>query len=194
MLQYISKNRKGYQAAEEAARVIEGGCRWIEIDMPEESDEYVKKSAMEMIDACREHDAFLIIRDHIDVVDDLKVSGIHISDPKEISKTRERLGANAVVGVSVQNPEEVIILKGKDSDYVTVKDKSPLEMKEFVENVRKSGMKDIAIVAEGNITLDNLEEYINSGVNGIAISSAIADSDDPMLYTSQIMEKLLNIK
>lgn len=193
MLQYISKYRKDYAATEEAARVIEGGCRWIEIDMPGKSDSYVRDAAMNMIDLCREHDAFLIIRDHIDVVDELKVSGIHILDPKEIGKTRERLGANAVVGVTVKSEDEVFYLKGKDADYVTVNGRSPEDMKRFVDNVRTGGMKNIAIVAEGAITLDNLEAYINSGVNGIAISQAIAESDDPTLYTSQIMERLLKI-
>ena len=34
---------------------------------------------------------------------------------------------------------------------------------------------------------------METGVNGIAVSGAIINAADPMLYTSKIMEKLLGI-
>ena len=52
---------------------------------------------------------------------------------------------------------------------------------------------EIPIVAIGGITADDIEPLMSTGVNGIAVSGAIINADDPMLYTSSIMEKLLHI-
>lgn len=192
MLQYILKNSNRYTPAEQAQMVVDGGCRWIEIDL-EESDNEVRNAAMDLIDLCREHDAFLIIRDHVDVVDELRVSGIHLTSPDAVKSTRERLGANAVIGVTVVNVEEVLALKGKDVDYVNVKDLDPSQAKAFVEAVRNGGMTDIAVVCESSITLENIDEYLTTGVNGLAMSKTILNAPDPMIYTSKIMEHLLGI-
>lgn len=62
----------------------------------------------------------------------------------------------------------------------------------IVKEVRDSGME-IPIVAIGGITADDIEPLMSTGVNGIAVSGAIINADDPMLYTSSIMEKLLHI-
>lgn len=194
MLQYISKKSNKYNAEQQAQMVVEGGCRWIEIDLPDSDDNEVRNAAKDMIDLCREHDAFLIIRDHIDVVDELKVSGIRVSDPKVAGEVRERLGANAIVGVTVTNVEEVLSLKGKDVDYVVVMDLDPSQTRAFVQAVRDGGMTDMPVVIEEGVTIENLDEYLDAGVSGIAMSRAILGAPDPMLYTSKVMEHLLDIK
>ena len=194
MLQYISKKSNKYNAEQQAQMVVEGGCRWIEIDLPDSDDNEVRNAAKDMIDLCREHDAFLIIRDHIDVVDELKVSGIRVSDSKVAGEVRERLGANAIVGVTVTNVEEVLSLKGKDVDYVVVMDLDPSQTRDFVQAVRDGGMTDMPVVIEEGVTIENLDEYLDAGVSGIAMSRAILGAPDPMLYTSKVMEHLLDIK
>ena len=52
---------------------------------------------------------------------------------------------------------------------------------------------DIPIVAIGGITADDVEDLMATGVNGIAVSGAIINAPDPMLYTSGIMENLLGV-
>ncbi len=39
-----------------------------------------------------------------------------------------------------------------------------------------------------------MEQILATGVNGIAVGNAIASAPDPMLYTGQMLEKLLNVK
>lgn len=52
---------------------------------------------------------------------------------------------------------------------------------------------EIPLVAIGGISLDDVEPLMATGVNGIAMSGAIINAPDPMLYTSKVMEKLLGI-
>ena len=185
---------------------IEGGCRWIQLRMKDATDEEVKNVALELIPMCRETDTFLIIDDRVELVNELKVSGVHLGkndmDPLE---ARELLGPHAIIGITANTAEDILKYKGKDVDYVglgpfrftnTKKNLSPVlgcdGYRTIVDTVRNAGM-DIPIVAIGGITLDDVAQLMLTGVNGIAVSSAIIEAPDPMLYTSQIMERLLKL-
>jgi len=155
---------------------------------------------------CREHDAFLIIDDRVNVVNDLKVSGVHLGkEDMNPMEARELLGPNAIIGVTANTAEDILAFKGKDVDYVglgpfrytTTKEKlAPVigidGYKEIVKQVRDAGIE-LPIVAVGGITLEDVPALMETGVNGIAVSGAIINAPDPMLYTSKIMEKLLGI-
>lgn len=185
---------------------IEGGCRWIQLRMKNSTDEEVKETALQLIDMCREHDAFLIIDDRVNVVNDLKVSGVHLGkEDMNPMEARELLGPNAIIGVTANTAEDILAFKGKDVDYVglgpfrytTTKEKlAPVigidGYKEIVKQVRDAGIE-LPIVAVGGITLEDVPALMETGVNGIAVSGAIINAPDPMLYTSKIMEKLLGI-
>lgn len=207
MLQFITNPTDKYSIAEEVQMAIEGGCRWIQLRMKDATDEEVKATALELIEMCREHDAFLIIDDRVDVVNDLKVSGVHLGkedmDPLE---ARELLGPHAIIGVTANTAEDIIRFKGKDVDYVglgpfrftTTKKRLAPELglegyKSIVKQVRDAGV-DLPIVAIGGITLDDVDPLMATGINGIAVSGAIINADDPMLYTSKIMEKLIPVE
>lgn len=206
MLQFITHYSDKYSIAEEVQMAIEGGCRWIQLRMKNATDQEVKETALELVEMCREHDAFLIIDDRVDVVNDLKVSGVHLGkDDMNPLEARELLGPNAIIGITANTAEDIIAYKGKDVDYVglgpfrhtTTKEKlSPVlgleGYERIVKQVRDAGV-DLPIVAIGGITLEDVEPLMKTGVNGIAVSGAIINAPDPMLYTSQIMEKLLGI-
>ncbi len=58
--------------------------------------------------------------------------------------------------------------------------------------VRKAGVE-LPIVAIGGLTLDDVDPLKAAGINGIAVSGAIINAPDPMLYTMKIMERLMDI-
>lgn len=206
MLQFITNNSDKYSIAEEVQMALEGGCRWIQLRMKGASDEEVMETAAQLIEMCRENNAFLIVDDRVNVVNELKVSGVHLGkedmDPME---ARELLGPDAIIGVTANTAADIIKYKGKDIDYIglgpfrhtTTKEKlAPILglecYREIVKDVREAGIE-FPIVAIGGITLEDVEPLMKTGVNGIAVSGAIINAEDPMLYTSRIMEKLLDV-
>lgn len=206
MLQFITNNSDKYSIAEEVQMALEGGCRWIQLRMKGASDEEVMETAAQLIEMCRENNAFLIVDDRVNVVNELKVSGVHLGkedmDPIE---AREVLGPDAIIGVTANTAADIIKYKGKDIDYIglgpfrhtTTKEKlAPIlgleGYREIVKDVREAGIE-FPIVAIGGITLEDVEPLMKTGVNGIAVSGAIINAEDPMLYTSRIMEKLLDV-
>lgn len=203
MLQFITHPSEHYSIAEEAQMAIEGGCRWIQLRMKDASDDEVRQVAMEIIPMCRETDTFLIIDDRVELVNELKVSGVHLGkndmDPLE---AREILGPHAIIGITANTAEDIIRYKGKDVDYVglgpfrhttTKKNLSPVLGIEgyasVVSQVRQAGVE-LPIVAIGGITIDDINAIMATGVNGIAVSGAIINAPDPVEYTNHIMQKL----
>ena len=206
MLQFITNPSDRWSIAEEVRMAIEGGCRWIQLRMKDASDEEVRRTALELIPLCRDHDTFLIIDDRVELVNELRVSGVHLGrgdmDPME---ARELLGPHAIIGVTANTAEDIIKWKGKDVDYVglgpvhTTSPKKNLApvlgtdgVKEVVDTVRKAGVE-LPIVAIGGLTLDDVDPLKAAGINGIAVSGAIINAPDPMLYTMKIMERLMDI-
>lgn len=203
MLQFITHPSEHYSIAEEAQMAIEGGCRWIQLRMKDASDDEVRQVAMEIIPMCRETDTFLIIDDRVELVNELKVSGVHLGkndmDPLE---AREILGPHAIIGITANTAEDIIRYKGKDVDYVglgpfrhttTKKNLSPVLGIEgytsVIGQVRQAGVE-LPIVAIGGITIDDIDAIMATGVNGIAVSGAIINAPDPVEYTNHIMQKL----
>lgn len=206
MLQFITHPSEKYSIAEEAQMAIEGGCRWIQLRMKDASDEEVRNVALEIIPMCQETDTFLIIDDRVELVNELKVSGVHLGkEDMDPLQARELLGPNAIIGVTANTADDILRFKGKDIDYVGV---GPFRFtttkknlasclgldgyRSIVKAVRDAGME-IPLVAIGGISLDDVEPLMATGVNGIAMSGAIINAPDPMLYTSKVMEKLLGI-
>ena len=206
MLQFITNNSDKYSIAEEVQMALEGGCRWIQLRMKGASDEEVMETAAQLIEMCRENNAFLIVDDRVNVVNELKVSGVHLGkEDMDPMVARELLGPDAIIGVTANTAADIIKYKGKDIDYIglgpfrhtTTKEKlAPIlgleGYREIVKDVREAGIE-FPIVAIGGITLEDVEPLMKTGVNGIAVSGAIINAEDPMLYTSRIMEKLLDV-
>lgn len=203
MLQFITHHSDRFSIPEEAQMAIEGGCRWIQLRMKDASDEEVREIANELIPLCKENDTFLIIDDRVDLVNELKVSGVHLGkhdmDPLE---ARELLGPHAIIGITANTAEDIIRYKGKDIDYVglgpvhftTTKEKLAPELgyegvKKVIDEIRAAGV-DFPIVAIGGITAEDIEPLLAAGVNGVAVSGSIINADDPVDYTAKLLERL----
>lgn len=203
MLQFITNNSEKYSIAEEVQMALEAGCKWIQLRMKDATDEAVKEVALQLIPMCQENDAFLIIDDRVELVNELRVSGVHLGkEDMDPLQARELLGPHAIIGVTANTAEDIIKWKGKDVDYVgvgpfrftTTKKNLAPEIgldgyKQIVEQVRAAGVE-LPLVAIGGITLDDVDAIMATGVQGIAMSGAIINAPDPMLYTGKVLEHL----
>lgn len=205
MLQFITNESDKYSIAEEVQMAIEGGCRWIQLRMKDASDEEVRETALEIIPMCKENDVFLIIDDRVELVKDLRVWGVHLGkEDMNPLQARDVLGPHAIIGVTANTAEDILKFKNKDVDYVglgplrftTTKKKLSPEIGlygygEIIEEVRAAGM-DIPIVAVGGITDADIDPLLKQGVNGVAVSGAIINAQDPVEYTRKLITELNN--
>lgn len=200
MLQFITKASQRFSVAEEAQMAVEGGCRWIQLSAAcvGHNEEMLREVAQELIPLCKESESFLVIEEDVDLVDALKVHGVFLHDNSRstVMAARERLGANAVIGVYTPTVDDVLALKGLDVDYVAV----PVPAVDgeasvtdryarFLSEMREPGIE-FHLVALGEFKLDEISGIIEAGCAGIAVSSEIADADNPVETTSAVLSAL----
>lgn len=127
----------------------------------------------------------LIINDRVDIALAVDAAGVHIGQsdlPVEV--VRQIIGPEKVVGVSVSKPDEAVKARNEGADYLgvgamyatdTKKDTRDVSMEELMkirENV------DIPIVVIGGINMNTLPNFINKGIDGLAVISAIVAKED----------------
>lgn len=203
MLQFITHPSERYTIPEEVQMVLEGGCKWVQLRMKNASDEEFKETALEIIPMCKENDAFLVFDDRVELAIELSVHGVHLgkNDMKPYD-ARELMGPEAIIGCTANTAEDIIRLKGLDVDYVglgpyrfttTKSNLSPVIGTEgyaqIVKTVRDAEIE-LPIVAIGGITLEDLPSIMSTGVNGVAMSGAIINADDPVEYTRRVIDIL----
>lgn len=196
MLQFITHPCEKYSIIEQVKMVLDGGCKWIQLQMPNLSIEEAKSIIEEIIPICKEFDAILIIEDYVELSKDLEVTGVHISkNVKEIAEIRNTLEGGPIIGVNINTAGDIFALKGIDVDYVSIissKEENNLShYAKIVDEVRTVGVE-LAIVAVGEFSIENIEAVMNTGVNGIALSESIINAENPTEYTKTILSKLYN--
>ena len=194
MLQFITHPNDRYNIVEQVKMVLEGGCRWIQLHMNESTDEEVKSIAKELIPLCKELDAILVIEDNIELVKELEIPGVYLTTKHTpAAEARNLLEGGPIIGVTVNTAGDILALKGIDVDYVGINlPKSKEELGNYhkiIKEIRDAGIE-LPIVAIGDITLEDIDEIMLIGVNGIATSNAIINAENPIEYTKAMLEKL----
>lgn len=196
MLQFITHPCEKYSIIEQVKMVLDGGCKWIQLRMPNLSIEEAKPIIEEIIPICKEFDAILIIENYVELSKDLEVTGVHISkNVNVIAEIRNTLEGGPIIGLNINTAGDIFALKGIDVDYVSIissKEENNLShYAKIVDEVRTVGVE-LPIVAVGEFPIENIEAVMNTGVNGIALSESIINAENPTEYTKAILSKLYN--
>lgn len=203
MLQYITNTRCELSVVDQVKAVLEGGCRWIQIRMKDASDDEVRRVVEEVKPLCREKEAFLILNDRVELAKELEVDGVHLGKSDMApSQARVLLGAAAIIGVTVNTYTDIELVRALDIDYFGVGPFRHTETKanlapvlglegyrEIVDRLRTDEIE-IPAVAIGGITLDDVKPLMETGVNGIAVSGAIAFAPDPAEATRRFINAI----
>lgn len=129
----------------------------------------------------------LIINDRVDVALAVDADGVHIGQsdmPYHIA--RKLLGPDKIIGLSVENMDDLMAANNLDVDYVgispvfatpTKTDTAPaFGIDGLKEAVRLSLHPTVAI---GGMNADTAKGVIETGCNGIAVVSAISSAENP---------------
>lgn len=203
MLQYITNTDCGVPVTEQIREVLAGGGRWIQIRMKEATDDEVRAVVEKVKDECLEKGAFLLLDDRVELAKTLEVAGVHLGkNDMPPSQARVQLGAAAVIGVTANTGADIMAVAALDIDYfgfgpfeftTTKKNLAPklgLEGLRELCKVLRDNQVDKPCVAVGGIRLDDVASLMETGVNGIAVSGAIAKAKDIAKETERFLEAL----
>lgn len=199
-LQFITHQTELYSYFESARMALEGGCKWIQLRMKEAPLEEVEAVALQLKPICKEHEAMLIIDDHVELVKKLEVDGVHLGkNDMPISQARQILGEAFIIGGTANTFEDVVQHYRAGADYLgigpfrfttTKKNLSPvlgLEGYATILSQMKEAHIELPVVAIGGITYEDIPDILSTGVNGIALSGTILRADNPVEETRRIL-------
>lgn len=199
-LQFITHQTERYSYLDSARMALEGGCKWIQLRMKEASLEEVEAVALQLKPLCKEHEAILILDDHVELTQKLEADGVHLGKmDMPISEARRILGEAFIIGGTANTFEDVELHYRAGADYVgigpfrfttTKKNLSPvLGLEGYTSIIQK--MKethiDLPTVAIGGITYEDIPGILATGVNGIALSGTILQAENPVTETKLIL-------
>ena len=172
MLQYIIPVKSADTKPEAiVAAALEAGCGWIQLRLDSAlSDAEAAAMLPPVVDICRAAAAFLTVEDRPELAATLGLHGVHLTDafagPSPI-ELRATMGAEAVIGVEVSSPAQVMALKGKDLDYVAV---SLTLSEEYRRSIYAAASAEPAMpaVLTGDVDADGVPAAFAAGASGIA--------------------------
>ena len=157
-------------------------------------DEFLKLAA-EVKKITDKYKVLFIINDNVDVAVAVKADGVHIGQSdEEIIIAREKLGFSKIIGLSVHSVEEAIKAEKSGADYIGVGAVFNTSTKHDANTITFETIKDICqtvnlpVVAIGGISKDNILKLSGSGINGVAVISAIFAQPDITKATSEILQ------
>jgi thiamine-phosphate pyrophosphorylase len=129
----------------------------------------------------------LIINDRIDVAVAVDADGVHLGqDDAPIDVARKLLGADKIIGLSAHTRKEALDAEKTGADYIGVGTVFSTSSKKDIQKIiGTSGLNRIRknvslpMVAIGGVNENNLTQVMKTGVDGVAIISAIMNSSNP---------------
>ena len=167
---------------------LKGGATCIQLrekNLEIKEMENVKKETIEIRELCKQYKVPFIIDDDVDLAVTFDADGVHVGqEDMSVAETRDRLGKEKIIGVSVHNVEEALKAEAMGADYLGIGAAFATSTKENARVMTKKTMQEICksvhipVVAIGGINAQNISKLEGSGVDGIALVSAIFSASD----------------
>ncbi len=171
-----------YDQVEEA---LKGGVTCVQLREKELDEEAFLQEAKHIQALCRRYGVPLIINDKVSVALGCKADGIHVGqEDMAAGDVRRLVGEDMILGVSVHTVEEAKAAASWGADYLGVGAVFPTLTKTDVGRMPMDTLKaicsvvEIPVVAIGGINQDTIMELAGSGVDGVALVSAIFSAPD----------------
>ncbi len=171
--------------AEQVEEALKGGVTCVQLREKNLSEEEFLREAVEMKALCGKYGVPFFINDNVEVAVRCQADGIHVGqEDMEAGAVRARVGEDMMIGVSVHSVEEALEAVKNGADCLGVGAMFSTSTKLDAGVLSKQVLRDICsavsvpVVAIGGISRENLGELAGTGVDGVALVSAIFSAED----------------
>lgn len=186
--------------AEDVEKALIGGATFVQLREKDASFEEFVEQAKEVKEVCKKYNVPFVINDNIEVALAVDADGVHVGQSDmETGSVREKLGKDKIIGVSTRTVEESLLAQERGADYLGVgamfQTSTKLDAADVTFDELKAicGAVKIPIVAIGGINNHNVAELGGTGIDGVAVVSAIFAATDIPKATSEMKQKLENV-
>ena len=168
---------------EQIESALKGGITCLQLREKELGQEAFLQEAYAVKKLCEKYQVPFIINDNVEVAIACKADGVHVGQGDvPPAKVREMAGKDMWIGVSAHTLEEALEAEKQGADYLGVGSMFPTGTKKDVVETTFETLEEICnqvtipVVAIGGIKEGNLSLLGKTGVDGVALVSAIFGS------------------
>ena len=197
MLVYAVTDRawlNGKTLEEQVEKAIQGGATLIQLREKQLHYDDFLEQAIKIKKITAQYHIPFIINDNVEIALAVDADGVHVGQKDmQANMVRKKLGENKIIGVSVQTLEQALSAEKNGADYLgvgavfstsTKQDASEVSF-ETLQNICKA--VSIPVVAIGGINIKNIAKLKNSGIDGVAVVSAIFAQKDITKDTQELV-------
>ena len=174
--------------------VLANGATFLQIREKDLSAEAFEAEAARLKALCKAHHVPFVVNDSVEIALAIDADGVHVgqSDIKG-RDIRAILGPDKILGISAGTVEEAVAAENAGADYIGVGAVFPTGTKKNARNLTVEKLREIRsavsipVVAIGGIHAGTLMELAGSGVDGVAVVSAIFAAKDPGQATRELL-------
>ena len=195
----IPDGKDFFEIIEEA---VKGGVTLVQLREKDCSSLEFYEKAVRLKKILGKYGVPLIINDRLDIALAVDAEGLHIGQGDlPYSVARKLLGADKIIGLSVENEEDVRVANALDLDYIgispvfstpTKTDTAPALGLEGTKLLNTISLH--PSVGIGGIHLNNVADVIKAGSEGVSVVSAIMMADDPCFASKELKNIILKNK
>ena len=170
---------------EQVEAALKGGVTCVQLREKELDETAFLQEAKELCALCRRYGVPFLVNDNVEIAIACGADGIHVGqEDLAAGEVRRRVGETMILGVSVHTVEEACQAVRDGADYLGLGAVFPTSTKTDVEQMSNETLQaicdavDVPIVAVGGINRGNILRLAGSGVDGVALVSAIFSAED----------------
>jgi len=191
----------GLSESEVARLAYLGGADIVQLRMKTECGKEMLEQAIIIKKYALMYHRLFIVNDRVDIALLSDADGVHLGQMDfSIKDARKLLGDSKIIGKSVHNIEEALAAVDEGVDYLgvgsvftttTKKDAKQSLGLETLASIKNA--VDIPVVAIGGIDKDNILSVIATGIEAVAVVSAVVSEND-ITKTTREMRALITTK
>ena len=181
-----------YRQVEQA---LKGGVTCVQLREKELDEEAFLAEAKEIGALCRAYGVPFIVNDSVEIALACDADGVHVGQSDmQAQRVRTLVGGRLMIGVSARTVEEAIRAQRAGADYLGVGAMFATSTKPDAKAVSRRTLKeicsavDIPVVAIGGISRDNIFDLCGTGIDGVAMVSAIFAAENIELRCRELKE------
>ena len=181
-------------------KALQGGATFIQLREKNLDQDHFMEEALELKKLCAAYHVPFVINDNVEIAAKMDADGVHVGQSDmEAGDVRAKLGPDKIIGVSAQTVEQAILAEQRGADYLGVGAMYPTGTKKDATAVTPEALSaicqavDIPVVAIGGINKDRIEPLKGTGVDGVAVVSAIFAAEDIEKATRELKEAVREI-
>jgi len=201
-LQFITHDTPSLKHCELIEKACKGGLKWVQLRVKNESFDEWLKIAQQARKCTLEYGATLIINDNVEIAQHVKADGVHLGKhDMSPDEARKILGDDAIIGGTANTFEDIKKAVEAGVDYIglgpfrftitkeNLSDILNLEgYQEIVETCQKHNIT-TPLIAIGGIRIEDVDEIFNTGIDGLAVGTAIGFGD-PTANAAKFVETI----